>query len=154
MSGIRFDRRGVVLLIVLGTLLVVASLATVILSLILSQRRLTHHQTSRIQAYYASMAGMNYALEQLRTKTWIPGTNCTEDIPCYKSFDSGDFKPEILVDYPGTPTQDENNCVLIVLTANGSSRKIPTGAGSPVLCTTSAGGVCVDVTATYTYVAP
>src|SRR3989338_8459923 len=62
-------KRGVVLFIVLGTLLVVVSLATVILSLILSHARLTHHQTSRIHAYYAALAGMNYAIEKLRVGT-------------------------------------------------------------------------------------
>jgi Tfp pilus assembly protein PilX len=61
-----FKKKGVVLFIVLGTLLVVVSLATVILSLILSHARLTYHQTSRIQAYYASQSGINYALEKLR----------------------------------------------------------------------------------------
>ena len=68
------NKRGIVLFIVLGTLLVVVSLATVILSLILSHSRLTHHQTSRIQAYYAALAGMNYALERLRSGdvNWIP----------------------------------------------------------------------------------
>jgi len=74
MFKIRFKKKGVVLLIVLGMLLVVASLTTVILSLILSHSRLTHHQTSRIQAYYASQAGIIYALEKLRTgdTNWIP----------------------------------------------------------------------------------
>lgn len=74
MFKIRFNKKGVVLVIVLGTLLVVVSLATVILSIILSQARLTHHQTSRIQAYYATQAGMNYALEKLRLGdvNWIP----------------------------------------------------------------------------------
>jgi len=67
-------KRGIVLFIVLGTLLVVASLATVILSLILSHGRLTYHQTSRIQAYYASMAGMNLARENLWNETWTTGT--------------------------------------------------------------------------------
>jgi len=66
MFRVRFHKRGVVLFIVLGTLLVVVSLATVILSLILSHTRLTYHQTSRIQAYYAALAGMNYAIEKLR----------------------------------------------------------------------------------------
>ena len=70
----RFNKKGVVLFIVLGTLLVVANLNIVILSLILSHARLTLHQTSRIQAYYAAQAGMNYALEKLRTEdtNWIP----------------------------------------------------------------------------------
>ena len=66
MFKIRFKKKGVVLLVVLGMLLVVVSLVTVILSLILSHARLTHHQTSRIQAYYAAMAGINYGLEKLR----------------------------------------------------------------------------------------
>jgi len=66
MFKLRFNKKGVVLLIVLGTLLVVVSLATVVLSLMLSHSRLTHHQTSRIQAYYAAMAGVNYAIEKLR----------------------------------------------------------------------------------------
>lgn len=86
----RLNRRGVVLFIVLGTLLVVVVLANVILGLILSQTRFTHHQVSRIQAYYAAQAGMNLALDNLRTSTWTNGTyslckaNCTvndTDIP-------------------------------------------------------------------------
>ena len=74
MFRVRFHKRGVVLFIVLGTLLVVVSLATVILSLILSHARLTYHQTTRIQAYYAALAGMNLAREKLRTGTWTTGT--------------------------------------------------------------------------------
>ena len=128
-----YQKKGVVLLIVLGTLLVVASLATVILSLILSHSRLTHHQTSRIQAYYAAMAGVNYALEQLRTGSWIAGTNCPTGSPCTMAFDSGDFKPSILV----SPT----NGVLITITPYGS-----TG------CTASPGNTtCVSAKTTYTY---
>ncbi|MDD5129339.1 MAG: hypothetical protein PHO40_06805 [Candidatus Omnitrophica bacterium] len=59
--------KGVVLFIVLGTIIVVLTLSTVILRIILSQSRLTHHQISRIQAQYAAKAGVNYALEMLRT---------------------------------------------------------------------------------------
>lgn len=59
-------QKGVVLLLVLGTLLVVIILANVVLSIVSSQSRLTHHQVSRIQAYYASQAAVNYALEKLR----------------------------------------------------------------------------------------
>ena len=61
------NRKGVILFIVLGTIIVVATLSTVILRIILSQTRLTHHQVSRIQAQYAAKAGINYALEMLRT---------------------------------------------------------------------------------------
>jgi len=55
---------------VLATIMIVIILANIVLSIVLSQTRLTHHQVSRIQAYYAGLAGMNYALEQLRTGNW------------------------------------------------------------------------------------
>lgn len=46
--------------------MVVATLSTVILRIILTQSRLTHHQVSRIQAQYAAKAGIVYALNKLR----------------------------------------------------------------------------------------
>lgn len=58
---------------VLSILVVTVILANIILAIISSQSRLTHHQVSRIQAYYAAQAGMNLAMEQLRTGAWIPG---------------------------------------------------------------------------------
>ena len=63
------DRRGVLFFIVLGILIVVAILSTVILRIMLSQSRLTHHQVSRIQAQYAARAGLVYALEMLKKGT-------------------------------------------------------------------------------------
>jgi hypothetical protein len=60
------NKKGVLLFIVLGTIIVVAALSTVILRIILSQSRLTHHQVSRIQSQYAAKAGLNYALDKLR----------------------------------------------------------------------------------------
>ena len=99
MFKIRFKKKGVVLLIVLGTLLVVVSLAIAILSLILSHARLTHHQTSRIQAYYAALAGMNLARENLRNGTW--GTDT------YHLCKSGCSSPDVNdwdIPYPVTIT--------------------------------------------------
>ncbi|MDD2679841.1 MAG: hypothetical protein PHO03_03445 [Candidatus Omnitrophica bacterium] len=64
--------KGVVLLIVLATLLVVIILAGVILNLISNQTRLTTHQVSRIRAYYATKGIMNYTLDMLRQGTWVP----------------------------------------------------------------------------------
>lgn len=61
----RLNRKGVVLFIVLAVLMIVIILASVILSIMSSQFRLTHHQVSRIQAYYASMAGINLAYDML-----------------------------------------------------------------------------------------
>jgi Tfp pilus assembly protein PilX len=59
--------KGVVLLMLLGIILIVTILANVILNVILNQGRLTHHQVSRTRAYYAGLAGINLALENLRT---------------------------------------------------------------------------------------
>jgi len=60
------NRKGQLLFIVLGTIIVVVILSSVILRIILNQSRLTHHQVSRIQAQYAAKAGVIYALDKLR----------------------------------------------------------------------------------------
>jgi len=60
------NRKGVLLFIVLGTIIVVATLSIVILRIVLNQSRFTHHQVSRIQSQYAARAGVNYALDKLR----------------------------------------------------------------------------------------
>ena len=60
------DKRGVVLFIVIMSIIIVSILASVVLTIVLNQFRLTHHQVSRTQAYYASQAGVNYAIEKLR----------------------------------------------------------------------------------------
>jgi hypothetical protein len=81
-------RKGVALLLVLGTLMVVLVLAGIILGIVSSQSRLTHHQVSRIQAYYAALAGMNLALENLRPPAiWGPGT--------YRLCESGCSAPNV-----------------------------------------------------------
>ena len=62
------DRKGMILFIVIGVIIVVVVLSTAILRIIANQLRLTHHQVSRIQAQYAAKAGVIYALEMLRRK--------------------------------------------------------------------------------------
>ena len=64
------SNKGIALLTVLVVLLVVVALAEGILQIMLNQSRLTHHNVSRIQAYYAAMAGMKLAYENLRTNSW------------------------------------------------------------------------------------
>lgn len=70
------NNKGIVLFIVLGTILVIIILANVVIGLITSQSRITHHQVSRIQAYYAAQAGLNYAREMIRLNkaSWVPAT--------------------------------------------------------------------------------
>ena len=45
-------------------------LAVVVLRIISSQSRLTHHQVGRIQALYAGKAGVVFAVDMLRKGTW------------------------------------------------------------------------------------
>ncbi len=67
-------RKGVALYMTLFAILLVIILANIILRMMSSQSRLTHHQVSRIQADYAAMAGVNIALEMLRINKWSEGT--------------------------------------------------------------------------------
>ena len=75
---INCNNRGVILLTVLSTILVVVALANIIVILVSSQSRLTQHQIGRSQAYYAAQAGTQYAIEMLRTAAWaIPAAGST-----------------------------------------------------------------------------
>lgn len=65
-----FRNKGVILFVVLFSLLIVVILTFAILEIIINQSRLTLNQLTRIQAYYATLAGMNLALENLRTGIW------------------------------------------------------------------------------------
>ena len=122
------DKRGVVLFIVLMTIVIVSALASVVLSIMVSQARFTHHQTSRIQAYYASQAGVNYAIEQLRTGAWTAGS-CSGG--CWWTFSADDFRPSSIL----------NNRVQITTIPYGS-----------LGCTPSPGNTtCIKVAAEYTY---
>lgn len=63
-------QRGVVLLVVLGTIITVMFLAGAVLTVIVNNSRLSHHQIERIKAYYAGKAMMNYTLDEIRTGNW------------------------------------------------------------------------------------
>jgi len=154
MFKIRFEKKGVVLLIVLGMLLVVVSLVTVMLSFILSHARLTHHQTSRIQAYYASMAGINYALEKLRLgndNNWqlpaLPANNYYHYLCQNNSVSqcASDSAPVIESDLPSSIQY-----VQIRVAARNTSGTSEWPGG----CYPSQGITCVNARTYYTYTAP
>ncbi|MCM8783093.1 MAG: hypothetical protein NC909_01665 [Candidatus Omnitrophica bacterium] len=63
-------KKAVAMVLVLFIIFSVIVVANILLIFFSSQFQLSHHQVSRIQAYYAGMAGINYALEQLRTGNW------------------------------------------------------------------------------------
>ncbi len=79
--GVDNKKRGIALYLVIGTLIIVAILAKVILTVVLSQLQVSRHNVARIQAYYAAQGGMNYAFENLRTGNWT-WTSCTSAAPC------------------------------------------------------------------------
>jgi len=80
MNKERIQERGIILFIVLATIFVVILLGNVVLGIISSQSRLTRHKVSRIQSYYAALAGVNFAFDKLRTGDWpIPAPNQTDN---------------------------------------------------------------------------
>lgn len=117
----RVNKKGIVLLLILGTLLVVLSLATVIISIIMSHARLTHHQTSRIQAYYASLAGVNYALEKLRVgdANWIPSPDAAPNTRTRILCRSGCIAPN--VNDPDLPNSIQQVTIVIEAAGTGIS---------------------------------
>ncbi|MFA5155979.1 MAG: pilus assembly PilX N-terminal domain-containing protein [Candidatus Omnitrophota bacterium] len=91
--------KGAALYLVIGTLIIVLILARVILAIILNQATISRHHTTRIQAYYAAQAGMNYALEQLRTGAWYYNDAVDNSCPNATSgcdIDESTFPPSIL----------------------------------------------------------
>lgn len=113
---------------VLLTLLIVVIFANVILALISSQSKLTHHQVSRVQAQYASMAGITYALERLRIGSYTFGVHCLPPSGC-------------LINDPTFPKTIVGSQVRVILRPLGSSG-----------CTATPPGVqgCVSASVDYT----
>lgn len=117
----RQNKEGVVLFIVLGTLLVVVILANVVLSIILSQSRLTHHQVSRIQAYYAAQAGINYALEMIKlgNTDWIPSPDTVPNTQLRRLCRQGCSAPD--VNEPNLPSSVQRVDITIGAAGSGIS---------------------------------
>lgn len=69
MLKIKHQNKAAALFITLFMIMVVVILSNIILSIMLNHSRLTRHRVSRIQAYYAALAGINYALDRLRVGT-------------------------------------------------------------------------------------
>jgi Tfp pilus assembly protein PilX len=130
----RIQERGVILFIVLATIFVVTLLGTVVVGIISSQSRLTRHKVSRIQAYYAAMAGVNYALEKLRIGEWTysPTNSCPNATPC-------------TISDTALPSAIQSVKVIFCPSAT-------TCSGMSSACSPPTGlNFCVTTTATYTY---
>ncbi len=96
MSDVLKRKRGLLLLIVLATIMVVIILGNVIMNILLNQARLTAHQLNRTQGYYAAMAGINLAYENLRNGTWaIPAAGVCPASVTFNATDLAFFPPSI-----------------------------------------------------------
>ena len=133
--------RGVALIIVLVLILAVVILANIALVLISSQFRLTHHQVGRVQAFYVAQAGVNYALEQLRTGAWTfsPVNSCPHPNGCL--INDPNF-PNSIISFDGTT----NRQFRVIFCPAGT-----TCASTSVPCNPPGGiNFCINATATYT----
>ena len=130
------NKKGQLLFIVLGTLIVVATLSTVMLRIMLSQSRLTHHQVGRIQAQYVAKAGMVFALEMLRTGVWAysPVNSCPNPTGC--SVPDSSFPSSII-----------NQRALVIFCPAGSTCQLASKPCSPP----SGSNFCINSTAVFTY---
>lgn len=105
------DKRGMILFIVIGVVMVVVVLSTVVLTIVANHSRLTHHMVSRVQAQYAAKAGMVYALEKLRLGRSAGGwayvsaanNDCPDAAPCSIPGDLGYATP-VLAGFPPAVT--------------------------------------------------
>ena len=128
------DKRGAILFIVIGIIMVVVILTTVTLSIVSNHSRLTYHQVSRIQAEYAAKAGLVFALEKLRFGTWTysPTNSCPVSTPCVIS-ETG---------FPGSILS-----VSVVFVPSGSQRLVDSPHCSPP----PGNSFCVSSTADFQY---
>lgn len=134
MNRSRIQEKGIILFVVLATIFVVVLLGNILIGIISSQSRLTRHKVGRIQAYYAAMAGVNYAFDKLRTGTWTysPTNSCPNATPCTvtdSAFPNAIKSVKVIFCPSGT-----------TCTGTSSSCSTPTGFN-----------FCVNSTATYTY---
>lgn len=85
-------KKGVVLVVVMGVMLVIFTLALAALFLMTQESRIAEHKIKRTRAFFAAQAGMVLALERLRKDPgsggWIPnntycingGAGCTATV--------------------------------------------------------------------------
>ena len=131
MNSTKIFKRGALLLIVIMTIVIAIILTNVILNIMLSQGRLSKYEISRIQAKYASMAGVNWAYENLRRGNWSKPAagNCD-----HRTLNDSAFPPSI-------------NSIDVYVASPGTS----CFAGADP-CTPPAGAeVCINAITDYTY---
>ena len=137
--GVTMNRKGAILVFVLLIILVVVMLANAALSIVNSQGRFTHHEVSRIRAFYACEGARNIAFERIRGGNTNSFSICPDAAACAVA----PVMPDQLID-PDIPFR-----VDVTVGAQGSAPAALGGAGG-------LGGQVrqLTITATYTYTAP
>ena len=98
------NNKGIALLAVLVILLVVATLANAVMFIMLNQSRLTLHKMNRSRAYYAAMAGINLAYENLRTSSWLYNSAyCINCVPATPNTVNDTSIPYVVIINTGSP---------------------------------------------------
>ncbi len=67
-------KKGVVLVIVIGVMIVIFTLALVALYLMTQESRIAEHKIRRVRAFFAAQAGLIHSLEELRKGNAVDGT--------------------------------------------------------------------------------
>jgi len=67
-------KKGVVLVVVIGVVLVICALALAAIFLMTQESRIAEHKIKRNRAFFSAQAGMVLAWEQLRLGAWVPGS--------------------------------------------------------------------------------
>jgi len=130
------NNKAVALLLVIGTIFVIVAFTVTILRTISDESRLTHHKVSRIQAYYAGLAGINYAYDKIRRGDWPLGLASTYTAKELTTIDPSQF-----------PSSIRN--VEIKITPRGSTLPNTIDLCSPP--GTSTDDVCISVTVNFLY---
>ncbi len=125
------SRSSIAIFFVLVTVTIVFVLALVVLNTMTSQTRLTHHQVSRVQAYYAAQAGIAYTLDMLRIGSPNGYTLASCPSPGDCNLSDASF-----------PSSVVGKQVAIQIIALGQPGCTSAPAGS---------AACIKTTATYTY---
>ena len=85
-------KKSVVLIVVIGVLVVVFTLALVALYLMTQEARIAEHKIRRTRGVFAARAGMVHALEQIRTGAYQASTapHCAGGTLCTETISVGD----------------------------------------------------------------
>jgi hypothetical protein len=114
-------KKGAALYMVIASILIALVFSGIILNLVLSQGRFSLHSASRLQAYYAALAGANYASEMFRTGAWSTSSSQDHSM-CQDSASPPAACPSCDIEEPNLP----GTIQCIDITTDGTTG--PTGA--------------------------